>query len=146
MVEGLTDQFEGYSTLQTLIAGGAELATTLSAKSAQQSLSNLAREIVENPSSANRIADTFKESGYNVTIKELSTGRGQQITINGFKNINTIKIHTGGGSHSLPRLQILGESNGKSVNYKFVIGARAAYTGNIAEEEAGGAVFIFLGN
>ena len=57
--------------------------------------------------SADDIATAFREAGHEASVTAMRTGRGQMISIKGH-NINTIKVHGGGGRHTLPRVQILG--------------------------------------
>ncbi|HTF18215.1 MAG TPA: hypothetical protein VK658_09100 [Chryseolinea sp.] len=141
MVEGLADQAEGYTALQGLLMGGLEGTVTQGAKSAAtKRFNNMIENMVTNPQgSADDILSNFSEAGYKASVKDLRTGRGQQITIEGFPGINTIKVHGGGGRHGLARIEISGS---KGV-YKIVQGSAENYKGNIQEEMKANTRFIF---
>ncbi|MEM6807043.1 MAG: RHS repeat-associated core domain-containing protein, partial [Bacteroidota bacterium] len=143
-IQGVSDQIEGYSTLMSLAMGGAE--GTLGKQAVQNSnklLKEFAEGIMSNPqTSADDIAAQFTDSGFKATVKEMRSGRGHMITVNGHSQINTIKVHGGGGRHTSSRIQIQGQNN--NIDIKIVQGSRDSYKGNIAEEEAAGRMFIFL--
>ncbi|WP_436516252.1 DUF6443 domain-containing protein [Ekhidna sp. To15] len=104
-----------------------------------QATSNLIKDMVANPeSSANQIAANFMDQGFDATVTQLKTGRGFQVTFQGHSQINTIKVHGGGGRHRLGRVQIIGNNN--DVNVKFINGSRSDYTGSTSEK----ANLIFL--
>lgn len=110
MIEGLADQAEGYTTLQSLFMGGLEGAMAQGAKNgATKRFNSMIENILSNPeASADDIVANFTEAGYKASVTELRTGRGQQVTIEGFSGINTIKVHGGGGRHGLARVEISG--------------------------------------
>ena len=141
---GMLDQADGFMTLQALAMGGLEgTVGQQGAKASAKAFNNLVDGLLSNPKvSADDIATRFTEAGFKSTVTELKTGRGHMITVEGHSLINTIKVHGGGGRHSLARLQIQGQN--KSIDLKIVNGTRESYTGNIAKEEAAGRQFIFL--
>jgi RHS repeat-associated protein len=145
MIQGLSDQAEGYTTLMGVFMGGLEGGAVQGTKGATKTFNNMIEGILSNPkASADDIAAQFKEGGYKATVSELRTGRGQMISIEGHAEINTIKIHGGGRRHSAARVQVIGQNN--SMDVKIVNGSRSSYKGNIAEEEKAGRQFIFTEN
>jgi RHS repeat-associated protein len=143
MVKGLVDQGEGYNALVGLFSGGAEaVAVREGTKGAAKTFNNMVKNMLtDTRSSADNVAAEFTEAGYKSTVSEMRSGRGHMITIEGHAEINTIKIHGGGGRHQTARVQIIGQNN--SLDLKIVNGSRSSYRGNIAEEEKAGRRFIF---
>jgi RHS repeat-associated protein len=140
MIQGLSDQAEGYTTLMGVFMGGLEGGAAQGAKGASKTFGNMVENILSNPqASADDIVASFTEAGYKATATELRSGRGQQVTIEGFSGINTIKVHGGGGRHGLARVEVSGS---KGV-YKIVQGSAENYKGNIQEEMRAGTQFIF---
>ena len=94
--------------------------------------------------SADEIASAFRDAGYKVDLRQMKTNRGEILLIEGHPKINTIKVHEGGGRHTLARTQILGNDFGKKLSIKVVKGSKQRYTGSIKEEVDAGTQFIFL--
>lgn len=138
IVEGFSDQLEGYTTVQTLLMGGLEGAAMKG--TGQKSFNSFIEGVIANPKgSADDIVKQFTDAGYKATSTTMKSGRGQMVTVEGFSGVNTIKIHGGGGRHGLSRLEISGSGG----TYKIVQGARSGYKGNIDEEVKAGTNFIF---
>ena len=88
--------------------------------------------------SANDLAKAFNDGGFKATVVPLKSGRGSKVLIEGHQ-INSIRVHEGGGRHALESVRI----SGNDINTKVVRGSRSNYKGNIVEEEAAGTKFIF---
>ena len=141
-----------YSEWMVMATGGAmasleRIALVGVTQAARGGSSTIMKEMVENilsdtKGSADDIAARFTDSGYKTTVKEMRTGRGYVLTVEGHSTINTIKIHGGGGRHGAARLQIQGQNN--LIDLKIVSGSESSYKGNLAEEIAAGREFIFL--
>ena len=146
MAEGLVDQAEGYTTLMTWAMGGLEcIVGQQGTKLADKAFREMVQNIVANAkASADDIVKQFIEAGYKASSKEMRTGRGHMIMVEGHSQISTIKGHGGGGTHGLPRLQIIRQN--KSLDIKIVNGKKADYLGKISEEIEVGRQFIFLGD
>jgi RHS repeat-associated protein len=149
-VAGLTQVMQAGAEGQAMALTGATEAGVNAVASTATKPVNFVDNLVSNPESvsgmsADDIVKGINDAGFETTTRTMRSGRGQMIHVNGHSQVNAIKVHSGGGRHTLPRTQILGQNQGTRLSIKVVNGTRSQYTGNIAEEVKAGTQFIFTG-